>query len=78
MQYWNYMNFYKHYYKNLKNMWLEIKLQNKDIMTFCKNNKARITRVYNNHQLCDQLNIATVDTAHDYTTKDIQVYVYNL
>ena len=67
---------YNHYYKNLSNMWLEIQIQNRDTMNFCKNNKDRIKRVYNNNQLCEQLTIATVDDRHDYKAKDIQVYVY--
>jgi hypothetical protein len=67
---------YAPYYKNLSNMWLEIQLQNKDILNFCKNNKDRIKRVYDNHQLCDQLSIAPVTVTHDYTAKDIKVYVY--
>ena len=67
---------YAPYYKNLSNMWLEIQLQNKDILNFCKNNKDRIKRVYDNHQLCDQLSIDPVTVTHDYTAKDIQVYVY--
>jgi hypothetical protein len=67
---------YNPYYKNLSNMWLEIQIQNRDTMNFCKNNKDRIKRVYNNNQLCERLTIATVDDRHDYKAKDIQVYVY--
>lgn len=67
---------YAPYYKHLQNMWLEIQIQNRDTMNFCKNNKDRIKRVYNNHQLCEQLTIATVDHCYDYKAKDIQVYVY--
>ena len=69
---------YSDYYKNLKNMWLEIQNQNRDILQFCKNNKDRITRVYNTEGLCRLLNIDTRNTEpHDYRQKDIQVYVYN-
>jgi hypothetical protein len=67
---------YAPYYKNLQNMWLEIQKQNNDIMAFCKNNKDRITRVYNNHQLCNAVAIADVENTQHYTEKDIQVYVY--
>lgn len=67
---------YAPYYKHLSNMWTEIQLQNRDTMNFCKNNKDRIKRVHNNHQLCDQLSITPVIDTHDYTAKDIQVYVY--
>jgi len=59
-------------------MWLEIQNQNRDILQFCKNNKDRITRVYNTEGLCRLLNIDTRNTEpHDYRQKDIQVYVYN-
>ena len=69
---------YSDYYKNLQNMWLEIQNQNRDILQFCKNNKDRITRVYNTEGLCRLLNIDTRNTEpHDYRQKDIQVYVYN-
>ena len=69
---------YSDYYKNLQNMWLEIQNQNRDILQFCKNNKDRITRVYNTEGLCRLLNIDTRNTeSHDYRQKDIQVYVYN-
>ena len=69
---------YSNYYKNLQNMWLEIQNQNRDILQFCKNNKDRITRVYNTEGLCRLLNIDTRNTeSHDYRQKDIQVYVYN-
>jgi len=69
---------YSDYYKNLQNMWLEIQNQNRDILQFCKNNKDRITRVYNTEGLCRLLNIDTKNTEpHDYRQKDIQVYVYN-
>jgi len=69
---------YSDYYKNLQNMWLEIQNQNRDILQFCKNNKDRITRVYNTEGLCRLLNIDTRNTEpHDYRHKDIQVYVYN-
>ena len=69
---------YSDYYKNLQNMWLEIQNQNRDILQFCKNNKDRITRVYNTEGLCRLLNIDTRNTEpHDYSHKDIQVYVYN-
>ena len=69
---------YSDYYKNLQNMWLEIQNQNRDILQFCKNNKNRITRVYNTEGLCRLLNIDTRNTEpHDYRQKDIQVYVYN-
>ena len=69
---------YSGYYKNLQNMWLEIQNQNRDILQFCKNNKDRITRIYNTEELCKILNIDTKNTEpHDYRQKDIQVYVYN-
>ena len=69
---------YSDYYKNLQNMWLEIQNQNRDILQFCKNNKNRVTRVYNTEGLCRLLNIDTRNTEpHDYRQKDIQVYVYN-
>ena len=57
---------------------LEIQNQNRDILQFCKNNKDRITRIYNTEELCKILNIDTKNTEpHDYRQKDIQVYVYN-
>ena len=69
---------YSGYYKNLQNMWLEIQNQNTDILQFCKNNKDRITKVYNTEELCKTLNINPNNTkSHDYRQKDIQVYVYN-
>ena len=69
---------YSDYYKNLQNMWLEIQNQNRDILQFCKNNKNRVTRVYNTEGLCRLLNIDKRNTEpHDYRQKDIQVYVYN-
>ena len=69
---------YSGYYKNLQNMWLEIQNQNTDILQFCKNNKDRITKVYNTEELCKTFNINPNNTeSHDYRQKDIQVYVYN-
>jgi hypothetical protein len=66
------------YYKNLDNMWLEIQKQNKDILTFCKNNKDRITRVLDNYHLADTISITRegIKTRHDYKAKGIEVYVY--
>jgi hypothetical protein len=69
---------YNLYYKNLDNMWLEIQKQNKDILTFCKNNKDRITRVLDNYHLADTISITRegIKTRHDYKAKGIEVYVY--
>jgi phage host-nuclease inhibitor protein Gam len=69
---------YDIYYKNLDNMWLEIQKQNKDILTFCKNNKDRITRVLDNYHLADTISITRegIKTRHDYKAKGIEVYVY--
>ena len=69
---------YDLYYKNLDNMWLEIQKQNKDILTFCKNNKDRITRVLDNYHLADTISITIegIKTRHDYKAKGIEAYVY--
>lgn len=69
---------YAYYYKNLDNMWLEIQKQNHDILTFIKENKDRVTRVFNNSELCEKLGITLngVNTTQNYKEKDITVYVY--
>jgi len=75
---------YNDYYTDLDSMWDHIVRQNNDIMTFVKRNFNRVQRVYNNQALCEILNIShniatdgeDVSVYHDYTKKDIQVYVY--
>jgi hypothetical protein len=78
---------YKPYYKNSGTMWNEIIRQNRDIMDFIQFNRERITRVKNNFELCDVLDITQngldpkehgcdVDGEFSYGEKDIAVYVY--
>jgi hypothetical protein len=59
-------------------MWPEIQKQNHDILTFVKENKDRVTRVFNNSELCEKLGITLngVNTTQNYKEKDITVYVY--
>jgi hypothetical protein len=54
---------YKPYYKNSGTMWNEIIRQNRDIMDFIQFNRERITRVKNNFELCDVLDIT--QNVHD-------------
>ena len=74
---------YKPYYKNADNMWIQIKKQNLDIMDFIQKNRKDITRVYNNEQLADTIEISRKGLGdefhgpiHNYHEKDILVYVY--
>jgi hypothetical protein len=69
---------YSPYYKNVENMWLQIKRQNRDIMDFIWDNKENITEVNNNYELCDALNITNIGAGSllGYMLKDIKVYVY--
>lgn len=78
---------YKPYYENPENMYQQIILQNRDIMDFIQNNRKNITRIENNHELCNFLNITKKglkaidescgpDGLHYYRSKDIAVYVY--
>lgn len=69
---------YAPYYKNLPNMWQEIRQQNSYILNFVRRNQSRITREYSNIDLCRALGVSTqgISTTHDYREKDITVYVY--
>ena len=69
---------YNPYYKDLINMWEQIKLQNRDILDFLNNNNTRISKIKNNLELCNILGITFngVTSEHQYYEKDVQVYVY--
>lgn len=69
---------YNDYYKDLINMWEQIKLQNRDILDFLNNNNTRISRIQNNLELCNVLGITSdgVTSEHQYFEKDVHVYVY--
>ena len=69
---------YGSYYKDLHNMWNEIQKQNKSIMQFVKSNYEKITQPKNNVELCQTLEIELPEDlqVHNYTEKDIKVYVY--
>lgn len=66
------------YFKDLNHMWTHIQKENKDIIEFLKLNESKITNPKNNVELCKELNIEypTNTKVHDYTEKDIKVYVY--
>lgn len=69
---------YQHF-QNLDDMWVHIQKENKDIMQFIKDNSERITRVKDNLELCNLLEISFPNhkvQGHDYKQKDIKVYVY--
>lgn len=67
---------YKPYYQNEAIMWQHICHQNRDINNFLWHHKDKITKVYNNKELCNHIGIEETDTVHNYTDNNIEVYVY--
>jgi|TARA_B110000046_G_scaffold118642_1_gene125343 hypothetical protein len=70
---------YKHF-QDLDEMWIHIQKENKDILQFIKDNKARITSPMDNVDLCRTLEIDFPDTKgriHNYAHRDTKVYVYS-
>ena len=66
------------YFENLDKMWEHIQKENNDILNFIKDNKQRVTKVYDNFTLCRLLDIEfpVKGIRHNYNEKDITVYVY--
>ena len=66
------------YFENLDKMWEHIQKENNDILNFIKDNKQRVTKVYDNLTLCRLLDIEfpVKGIRHNYNEKDITVYVY--
>ncbi len=66
------------YYANMNEMWKHIKKQNRDIGTFIRDNSTRVTRIHDNKELCEILEITQPKdfSLHDYKEKDIIVNVY--
>ena len=67
------------YYENPDKMKLHIQNQNRDINKFILSNLERISCPVDNFDLCRKLQInppAGKDRIHNYTNKDIKVYVY--
>lgn len=69
---------YSSYYKNIPNMWVQIKKQNRDIMNFINDNKDRVDKVEDNYELCRLLDITNIGCGPitNYMLRDITVYVY--
>jgi len=69
---------YQHFV-NLDLMWEHIQAENRDTMQFIHDNRQKVTRVNDNAELCDLLEISLPKKefkAHNYKEKQIQVYCY--
>ena len=66
------------YFENWKKMLDHIHKENADILKFVRSHEERITRVDDNVSLCKLLDIAypEKEELHNYSQKDITVYVY--
>ena len=56
----------------MNEMWKHIKKQNRDIGTFIRDNSTRVTRIHDNKELCEILEITQPKdfSLHDYKEKD--------